>query len=401
MSAPVLQYSLEQIAAIDAIHDWLHDPDRQTLSLGGYAGTGKTTVIKEVVRIARRSIRGNVGVCAPTGKAAHVLRSKGVDFAATVHSTIYSVRDVCRDCGQMACSPESPTSIPAGVEGKPAKPCKSRGRRAAFSRVDEIPFSLLVVDEASMLSRRLVEDLQSFDCKILYVGDHGQLEPIGGDAGVMQDPDLRLEQIHRQAAGNPIIQFAHAVRQGASPADVEVLPAGADRLRIRRGLPEHRELADFEIILCGFNETRVAVNRRVRTLRGHVRRGPLHDEPVICLRNNGDLGLFNGMLARVEEVDHSTSRISITTETGRDLARLPFEPEQFGAQQTLGEADRDLALFDYGYCITVHKSQGSEWRDVCVLEQLSPSWAAARWRYTAATRAAGRLTWCTSEGRRR
>lgn len=404
MNARVIEYSAEQHAAIDAILAWLDDPDRDELALGGLAGTGKTTIVREVVQQCRRS----AAVLAFTGKAAHVLRTKGVEDARTIHSTIYQVLDACRDCRMSPEACEARRTYISGLHaeakesGEPPPrelPCPATGTTTRYRLVDFIPFDLIIVDEASMLSRRVADDLRSFGKKLLFVGDHGQLEPIGADAEIMDNPDVRLEAIHRQAAGSPVVQFAHALRRGIDPTRIQVVDPRADLLRLRRGLPSNAELAGgFDMILCGFNETRIAVNRRIRNLRGFHARTPQPGEPVICLRNKAKVGLFNGLLARVEEAERG--RISVTTEDGREIEGLAYVDEQFGAPRTLVDEDRDLALFDYGYCITVHKSQGSEWPRVCVLEQLAPMWSAERWRYTAATRASHELTWCTSEGTR-
>lgn len=75
------------------------------------------------------------------------------------------------------------------------------------------PISIIIVDEASMLDHLTNIDLRRYKVPILYVGDHGQLQPIGTDPGLMANPNFRLEQIHRQAWGNPIIRLAAAFRE--------------------------------------------------------------------------------------------------------------------------------------------------------------------------------------------
>ena len=113
---------------------------------------------------------------------------------------------------------------------------------------------------------RLKDDLESFGTKILYVGDHGQLEPVGDDPGLMSDPEIRLEQIHRQAAQSAIVRFAHHMREGSPPTTFRV-PQGVMRnVHLCRGLPP--DLARHDVVLCGFNRVRVAVNRKIRKARG-------------------------------------------------------------------------------------------------------------------------------------
>ncbi len=361
-----LTLSPDQAAAFDAVEDWLAGP-RRTLTLGGYAGTGKTTLVSALLR------RHPASVCAFTGKAAFVLQSKGVP-ATTMHRLIYRPVDDGR----------------GGV---------------TFVRVEELPTKLVVVDEASMVDLVLKRDLESFGGKVLYVGDHGQLEPVGDDPGLMADPDVRLEQIHRQAAGSPIIQFAHHVREGHLPRDFDASNSGMDELDVP-GTTSTRRLSilsraptslllEHDVVLCGFNRTRADVNRRMRGQLGFSGPEPLEGERVVCLRNHRDYGVFNGMQGTVKEVRRDGDRLYLIVEddTGTRSPEMLSDPDQFGSTSTLKDTPYHIALWDWGYALTVHKSQGSEWPSVLVLEQVASSWSASRWRYTAATRAAEHLTY--------
>lgn len=387
-----MKYSDEQVAAIERVMSWLHDSDGpQRLTLGGYAGTGKTTVIKALVG---RVGKDDVKVCAFTGKAASVLQSKGVD-ATTMHRLMYSPAETCTACGRSPAACDATNSLnlkireksPRSATGYPL--CPQPGTKLGWARVPVIRAELVIVDEASMLSTRLMNDLELFGVRVLYVGDHGQLEPVGDDPRLMADPDLRLETIHRQAAGSSIIRFAHQLRQGAVPQYF-----GSDhQVRVHRGVPP--DIARYDAVLCGFNKTRVSVNAKVRKLRGFSGLLPGPGERVICLRNDSEHGLFNGMQATVTAMTKD-GVMSVVDDFGTEYSELPVLAAQFGSERTL-QADRDegLTLWDYGYCMTVHKSQGSEWDNVCVLEQLASMWSPPRWRYTAVTRAAQRVTYCT------
>jgi exodeoxyribonuclease-5 len=344
-----LVLSPDQARALDSVEQWLESGD-QRLTLGGYAGTGKTTLIRELLR------RHSASVCAFTGKAAFVLQSKGVE-ATTMHRLLY-------------------------------KPMQL-GSELKFVLVEELPVPLVIVDEASMVDVNLMRDLESFRVKVLYVGDHGQLEPVGNDPGLMRSPDVRLEQIHRQASGSAIIQFAHHVRSGGEPTsfghEAELLDRAPASL-----------LLDHDAILCGFNRTRVDVNRRIREQLGFHGRLPVVGERVICLRNNRDYGVFNGMQATVldvEDADDHRLHMVVEDDMGNKTPRMVCEARQFGAERTLQKTRYEVALWDWGYALTVHKSQGSEWPRVLVLEQIHADWSADRWRYTAATRAAEKLTY--------
>lgn len=394
-----MKFSHDQEHALERVRAWLSgEGELGSMTLGGLAGTGKTTLIHEIMSWQFCAI------VAYTGKAAFVLRQKGVTEAQTIHRLIYTPNQVCKDCGQHMDVCERAREIwdETPIGDRIGTRCPAGGNKTRFVRVPDLSVDFIIVDEASMVSQRLYDDLESYGKKILYVGDHGQLEPIGSDPRLMRDPQIRLEVIHRQAADNPIVQFAHDVRRGWAPewgrSDTD-----AGSVMVREGAP--RDIHEYDAVLVGFNKTRVAVNDKVRERRGfHDPERPEVGERVICLRNDYDQGLFNGMQATV--TDRTPSTISIVDDVGNEIEGIEVMWDQFGHEKTipfddLSREERRLAQFDYGYAMTVHKSQGSEWKRVCVLEQIAPMWSADRWRYTAATRAANDLCWCLPAGGRR
>jgi len=361
-----LELSEDQQKAFNHILTWIREANSPELSLGGYAGTGKTTLIKELMRTIDR----NVLVMSLTGKAVSVLVKKGVD-AATIHSSIYHVH----------------------IEKK--KPVFT-----LRSVLEEHP-DVLVVDEASMVSTQLYEDLLSFNVPVLWVGDHGQLEPIGKNPGVMRDPTIKLEKIHRQAAGNPIIMFADRVRKGGIPAAI----IGNDDeyiSKVKKSGIQPKVLCSADQIICGINRTRVKVNKVVReNLFGeNYTDSPIPGDRVVCLKNDRKQGLFNGLQGIVVAVDTDKSwpiyHLMVKLDTG-DVWRGQAHIDQFNKTKGLLEVERPLwsvTHWDYAYAVTCHKSQGSEWPHVLVIEESAgPLWCMKRWRYTAITRASERLTY--------
>lgn len=355
-----MRLSDEQQAARDQIINWYKASRAQCLTLGGYAGTGKTTLIKHLVDEGFASIK----VLTPSGKAAEVLRRKGVP-AQTLHSFLYTCLGTDED-GQLI-----------------------------FETKDTDTPALMIVDEASMVSRPVYEDALAEGCRILWVGDHGQLEPVGDDVGLMAAPAVRLETIHRQALDSPILAFATQCRLGERPTiqDTDGLVVGRNK-GVDRGRAETDWLLSFDQIIVAFNTKRVAINRQIRAHKNYTER--LHvGEKVICLRNNQRVGLFNGMMLTVKRVTRDT--IDVETDEGRVLRRIDVCWEQFNSLTTLKETPRSLSLFDYGYAITCHKAQGSEWSRVLVIEGRCDKWSMSRWRYTAATRAAKDLVYLTDD----
>ena len=362
---PDIVFSEDQRTAIDNIFDWL-DEDDQEISLGGYAGTGKTTVLSNVIKRIKVGDELDYEVLCPTGKAAHVLRKKGIREAATIHSHLY--RTFCDKWGRP---------------------------HFTLKPYEDIHRDLIIVDEASMVSLRLYNDLVKSADKILWVGDHGQLEPIGAHPHIMDDPDIRLEKIHRQALDNPLIDFATKVRLGNQPNP-----------NIRIDLPElvYTKAKDYKstaevneniIRICAYHKTRVVINEKFRHAQGCGLDLLCEGEPVICLRNNPDLGLFNGMIGMVVKV-HRQDGVNIIVDVRMDdgIVRneVPMLIEQFGAPNNgPKKIPKGSTIWDYAYCITCHKSQGSEWPTVIVYEQRCKAWTHERWAYTAATRASEKL----------
>lgn len=350
-----MQLTPEQQRAVEAFAP-VYRGKRRRLTIGGFAGTGKTTIIRAIVD--EYGTRDLV-VCTPTGKAAHVLRSKGVD-ACTLHSLIYTPRGVDPETGEVK-----------------------------FTRNGNPMPRVVIVDEASMLDVRLVKDLESLVKHVLYVGDHGQLEPVGDDPGLMRAPDIRLETIHRQAEGSPIVAFAHHVRHGHAPETF------GPEARVQEGWSN--DLADFDVVIVGFNESRRKVNTWMRAQRGFSGPLPQPGEQIICLRNNADYMVWNGMTATVRAIDWVRQRMDVDTDDGpREGVR--FNPEQFGKAATLPyerprKGQTPLTLWDFGYALTCHRGQGSEFKRVAVVDEVASSWSGERWRYTASTRASQQLRW--------
>src|SRR5262249_9460702 len=160
--------------------------------------------------------------------------------------------------------------------------------------------------------------------------------------------------IHRQAMGNPIVRLAKAFREGR-PVPRWEDPRG--RLRVL-GRSEFDRLVSPNVqAICGFNRTRHWINRRVRPMLGGAPHLCARGEKLICLRNNKDWGIFNGQQVTVLEVireGRNTIDLEIETDNGRTLT-LPCLREQFGNDPIENFWSQEVALMDYGYCLTAHK----------------------------------------------
>ncbi len=364
---PSITLAPEQSQAADLIQSWFHSGKNLEFRLGGYAGTGKTTIQKHI----RELLKVPTAVVAFTGKAVNVLHRKGLSSAATIHSTIYN-------CEQ---NPDGTWEfyLRNKLEGNP---------------------KLIIIDEASMISRQLYDDLVSFDIPLLFVGDPGQLEPIGDNPNLMARPDFVLNTIHRQAESSPIIQYASSVRKGASPAS-QSKPGLEVRSKIGFDIPL---AATFDQVICAKNKTRMDINRRFRNHLGRIGYDLSVGDKIIILRNNMAYAVFNGMILLIDEVKDNCGTYTIISahdEADRKFSDLKVWNEPFtrdiGKDFVVPKHDRvPLVYADWGYCITCHKSQGSEWDRVLLWDEWMPPsvWDMKRWRYTGITRASQHLCHC-------
>jgi exodeoxyribonuclease-5 len=367
----------------------------QVQTVGGYAGTGKTVLVG-----ALADRLPSYATCAYTGKAAHVLRKKGVPDARTIHATIYVPieRDLTAARAELErLQEESRKGVltfgavreaEARLRELETQPAFRLKEKRELHADDGAKVRGFLVDEASMVSSELHDDLLSFGLPVVFVGDHGQLPPVGdSDVYLMAEPDHRLETIHRNAG--PIARFAEHLRKG--------FPARAwngtgDEVRIlSRGAVTDKLLLSADQVIHASNRERVAMNRRVRNLLGRTVLLE-KDDRVICLRNSRERGLFNGMQGVVSHV--AGVELDFTDDDGKAFNGVAFDPGQFGQPKYVHRRGGPHP-FDYGYCVTCHKAQGSEWPHVLAFE---PSWRGdywehERWTYTAASRARERLTW--------
>ena len=264
----------DQKAALEIAVAW--DPKaQQVLQINGLAGTGKTSLVPQIIK-ARGLDYAEVAFAALTGKACQVLNKKGMP-AQTIHSLIYRLVGIDKN-GVMYWELNKTSVI---------KDCK-----------------LVVLDEVSMIPEEVATDLLSFNKPVLILGDHGQLPPIDGSSFFAQrSADAVLETIHRQAAGNPIIQLAHRVRTGLmfqciKPGEYD------DRIRVIQQCDvTDEDLLEVDQVICGLHETQFELTRRMRKALGFEDPLPVGpEEKLISTKNDRSRGLFNGMPMTFEDV---------------------------------------------------------------------------------------------------
>ncbi|ARB06143.1 Dda-like helicase [Dinoroseobacter phage vB_DshS-R5C] len=400
-----MDWSDDQKTALTRIDQWLKQSDSPRFSLGGYAGTGKTTLAKHIAE----SHGGDVRFAAFTGKAASVLRAKGCPGATTIHKLIYQPK------GDTNASQID--ELRQLIENESAKPEPDRANiatwkhdlerleaesNAMFERKAEAEIAeadLVIIDESSMVDRRMGSDLESYGVPILYLGDPGQLPPVKGKAHLRPgEYDYVLEQIHRQAADSPIIWLANQVRNGH-----EIQFGTFDGLV--RCLPKSSWDMDLVVnadqVLTGTNVSRHRITRSMRKHIGFEQLYPLANDKLVIRKNDHEKAILNGVTCRaVREgfLRNGILRLDIEYD-GRVLADQLCCPgyfqENYG-ERTVWKKGDGITHVDYGYCITGHKSQGSQWRHVVVADdrmRAQDREQRKRWLYTVITRAEEELTY--------
>jgi exodeoxyribonuclease-5 len=376
--------SHDQESSLHHLLEWF-DKDRvdmQFVTMGGYAGTGKTTLIAILRKELHRKYHDmTVGFASYTGKAARVLQNKikeegalfKKDTVGTIHSLIYT--PILND----------------------------RQEITGWKTNEKIDCDLIIIDEASMVDARIWEHLLAYQKPIIVVGDHGQLPPIKGNFNLMQKPNVTLEKIHRQAEKNPIIGVSIQAREtgeiiSKKYSDTVIKFNREDSETGERMNEMLVSYANDTLILCGYNTTRKRLNTFIRNSLGYDSPHPVSGDRVICLRNNHKERIYNGMLGTIVNIrqnnDHwYTAEITMDGEDHNYVGMISVD--QFNADASLNfTEDRKLImkgdLFDFGYALTVHKAQGSQAKRVVLFEERfkqmdDETWR--RWLYTAVTRA--------------
>jgi exodeoxyribonuclease-5 len=215
------------------------------------------------------------------------------------------------------------------------------------------------------------------------------------------EPDVLLSEVHRQAAENPVLALATAIR---SYTPWPVLGEGQEGLSYLGDATVSTIMQTLEKrgqVLCGRNATRVLINTRARQCLGYASPYPQPGDKLVCLQNNKDEGLLNGSLWFVRQVLGAGSPETCKVELQEDGGDRIHVTEMHLGKLNGGEATyfqtKGYSLFDYGYCLTVHKAQGSQWDDVLLVNESGAfKQEASRWLYTGVTRAAKSLTLCTN-----
>ena len=367
-------------------------------AISGYAGAGKTTLVKFIIAALGVNPQADVAYVAFTGKAATVLAKKGCPNATTAHKLLYKAS--MRSDGSYY-----------------FKPVKK----------GELQYKVIVVDEVSMLPKGMWERLLKHKIYVIACGDPGQLPPIVADDDnhVLDNPHVFLDEIMRQAQDSEIIRLSMWIREGK---DIKNFPCSKEQVQIieqKDVVSGMYEWADQ--ILCATNVRRNNINNEMRQRLGFGEAPEIGDK-IVSLSNHWDFFsergnnvLTNGSIGFLKDFSLRNVRLpyyisekpipymysDIEIEGEKDI--FYYVPIDYNTllkneksltprqcyQMKKNEAIDEVAPYDfaYAYALTVWKAQGSEWDKILGFEEWHPSNAEEhkKFLYTMATRAKEKL----------
>lgn len=366
----MIELSKKQRQAYDACMDFLFNHESSGFVFSGCAGSGKSTIIKNI-NDAHRKIEVPLVNVALTGRAVSVMRSKGIDNCKTIHSLLY-VPVIDEDTKELI-----------------------RFDRRSTSEIQS-SYGAIIIDEASMVNQEIFDDLMSVGLPLLFVGDKEQLPPIDESGfDIMANPDIHLSEIHRQAESNPIIQLSRDIREtGRINRQYE-----SDEIHF---IGKYDVTKPFlvennpDIILTGTNKLRKKYNTVSRAAKQFHDEYPEPGEVVICLRNQivDGIPIHNGERYVVEQVlpfNKEAHKYYLTSMDSGNKLWVLIKDQCWDEIKVRSEDG--YGVFTFGDSVSVWKAQGSEFDNVLFVdENVSFFSDQRRFRYTAVTRAVQRLT---------
>ena len=350
------------------------------------AGTGKSTLVQFIIKELGLK-EEDVAYCAYTGRAAQVLRNKKCPDAMTTHRLLYYSKE------------------------RPDGTYSHRPRKRL-----EKDYKLIVCDEISMLPKSFFELMLTHNVHVIGLGDPFQLPAISDgedeDHYLLDNPHIFLTEIMRQAEDNEIIRLSMNIRNGGKleyckGKDVWIIP--------KKKLTDHIILG-ADTILCGTNATRQIINAQYRRkiFGEDVPKYPIGGDKIVCLKNNydyinsidetltnGQIGVIRNIVTQDTKIYKPQMHADFEPYEGGIFTKIPMDYKLFvDGEPTINKENYSKyrkeikpCLFDYGYCTTVWRAQGSEYDKVVVMVENFPYEKEMRQKflYTSITRASKKL----------
>ena len=381
----------------NAAIDWFYNSSSRLFQIASEAGCGKSVLIGEIVKgLGLRS--DQILPMAYTGQAAMVMRLHGLKNACTCHSGLFY-----------------PVQVKA-IDEKGNYIIDTRYNTVTY-KWELVPkdftnsnIKLIILDEAWMITKKFRKFIDDTNIKVIATGDPGQLPPIADEPGYFIDGNIYyLTEIMRQEKDSALVYIAHKARYGY-PIDYGLY--GNDVLVIFDDELDNNILSKADVILCGKNNTRDFLNKKIREdILHYYNDTPNYGERVICRKNNwgimiDGIPLVNGLTGNVisqpnvGKYDGKTIKIDFLPDLSYNVfIDLAINKNYINAKN---KNDRENIrndpylkgeLFEYAYSSTVHLAQGSEYNYGIYFEEYlgNPGWYQNALNYTAITRFKNKL----------
>lgn len=360
MSDSAIVLNEEQVKAIETLKNWVRQPSSPMAACTGSAGSGKTTILKEL----KQYLPGNTEWCAMTGRAALRLSEVvGVD-GATLHKTLY-------------------------------KPPRQNGKYLNFNALKTPQCKVLIIDESSLASPKVFEDLKTWQAqgvKILFIGDGYQLPPVmtykeeqefGDDFIIFREvKGPHLTKVMRSTDG--IVNVATYIRDNKSLPSVgnNICSIKTTEYPGLSAVEDYLLDPDDHILITWTNKSRMQGNAVIRKRLGHHQPLPEAGEPVLVCKNGQER--LNGEVVYADRFDEGPvlgeiKTMWMTTTGGQELLVSTVGRDQFMDGNFPDIKDWKSYHFvrnknnlpepvpvTYGYCWSFHKIQGNEARRASV-----------------------------------
>ncbi len=390
----------EQQSLVQDCYNWFYNDTDLVFEFAGGPGTGKSFVLDFIIKYLGIN-RNNIAPMAYTGAAAVNMRTKGLLNAGTIHSWIYHTNISPRiDKSGNYIMDEYFNRPKEGLDFIP--------------KVELEDIKLIIIDEAYMVPFEMKKDIEKFGIKIIACGDWNQLPPINSKPAYLTNRNVHLlTKTMRQAENSNIVKLAYYVLNGFPISNGyygDVLVINEDELT-------DQMIMSSDVVICSKNSTREYYNNKIRELYGFHNKLPEYGERIICRSNNKyevveGINLANGLIGTVTNFpdvsgfDGKTFSMSFKPDLLSSSFNIKASYKYFIASHQQKEAlkyDKYLEgeKFEFGYCITSHLSQGSQFDNVIVIEEPMMGNINNRLSYVAITRAKKQLIYVKKSYKKR
>ncbi|HEY6020526.1 MAG TPA: AAA family ATPase [Candidatus Paceibacterota bacterium] len=379
MAVAFSELSPDQVDAVNAARAWYQSRDARPFRVFGPAGSGKTTVASHIIA----ALGTTTQALAPTNRAARILRTKGVHSARTIHSVLFRPLNWCWTNNHQVDS----TCI--------QEESKHQHAPRFFKREDPPEgVKCFTIDEASMVGRKIAEDIEMFRIKTLVIGDPYQLPPVMDHPGYTTDlPGVDLDSSHRFDSMSDIGKLANIIRVSSGLKDWH-------KMLTHVGF---NDVDQYDLLLAWRNETRWQIINTLRAVRGLAPDRPQVGDRLISVANTYEVNVLNADELTVAGEPYEATNMGAWNIPTREVGVVQawksgfqdFDGEKWAAQQSRRKGANICAL-TFSECMTVHKAQGGEWARVLIVDDLSKMNHVVpddlnTWAYTAVTRASEQI----------